>query len=520
MSKVLSFKEAAKLIQDGDSLVISSLISVLCPEKFLAALEERFQEEGQPRNLKVFTPCRAGWTPGTGIEHLAHPGLLQRLVSGSFSSKDSPVLARMINENQIAVYSYSMGVMYEWVRALASGQPGLLTEVGLDTYVDPRREGGKFTSCCSEDLVKVIAVAGREMLHYQPFPVDVAIIRGTTADEFGNISLEEEPVTLGVLAMAQVAKANGGKVIAQVKRLARRGHVPCRQVVVPGALVDAVVVDPDQEQSMLPFNPYWTGEVVAPWDMVHKDLPLNARKVVLRRAALEMSSGDLVNLGVGIPVDLPFLALEEKFLDLVTFSTEHGAVGGVPSGVQVFGTHINPEAIIDAPSKFSMYHGGCLDVSFLGFAEIDQSGNVNVSRFGPSLRGSGGFIDIVHRTKKVVFCGTLTSGGLKAEIRAGTLTIVQEGKHQKFVPQVQQVTFSAQEAVRKGQEVLYITERAVFRLEQEGLVLIEYAPGLDTTADIMAQVGFPVCIDAKARPMNSSLFREEPVGLAKIIATR
>lgn len=517
MSKIKNFQEAVKLIKDGDNIVVSGLISVLSPEKILEALGNRYMEEGNPRDLTIFTPCRVGWASGKGIERLAYKILLKRWISGSFSSKDSPNIAKMIEDNQFEVYSFSMGVMYEWIRALAAGLPGLITEVGIDTYVDPRLEGGKITSCCQEDLVEVIEVAGREMLRYKPFSVDVAIIRGTTADEFGNISMEEEPVILGVLAMAQAAKASDGKVIAQVKRVAEKRSIPSRKTVVPGALVDAVVVDPDQEQSLMPFNPYWTGEVFQPWDKVRKDLPFDARKVILRRAALELEQGNLVNLGVGISANLPFLALEENFLDQITFSTEHGAVGGVPSGVKVFGTHINPEVIIDAPSNFCMYHGGCLDISYIGFAQIDREGNVNVSKFGSMLRGSGGFIDITHRTKKLVFCGTLTSGGLKVDISKGKMKVIEEGKHRKFVSKVQHKTFSAKKALEKGQEVLYITERAVFHLEEDGLVLIEVAPGIDIDSDILSNIDFPIKKVTDIKYIDSRLLTPGNISLKEII---
>jgi len=520
MSKIATFEEAVKLIKDGDLIAMTGLISFLCPEKFLSELEKRFLDEKHPRELELFTPCRVGWAPGKGMEHFAHQGLLKRWISSSFSSDDSPVLDEMIKKNQLEVYSYSMGVMYQWLRAIAAKLPGLISEVGLGTYVDPRLDAGQITSCCQKKMVKIIEIEGKEFIHYQPLSVDVAIIMGTTADEIGNISMEHEPVTLGVLSAAQAAKANGGIVIAQVKRVVKRDSIPTRKVVVPGVLVDAIVVDPQQRQSLADYNPYWTGEVKKTLSEIKKIIPMNIRKVILRRAAMELEPGDIVNLGVGIPVNLPFLALEENFIDMVTFSTEHGAVGGIPSGVEVFGSHINPEAIISAPDNFSMYHGGCLDISYLGFAEIDKIGNVNVSRFGSKLRGSGGFIDIISRTKKLVFCGTLTAGGLETELNNGKLRIIKEGKNRKFIPQVQHITFSGSKAIEKDQDVFYVTERAVFQLKKEGLVLIEVAPGIDIESDILSKIGFSIRKAENIRTMDCKLFKPDLVGFAKIISNK
>ncbi|HHY47724.1 MAG TPA: acyl CoA:acetate/3-ketoacid CoA transferase [Firmicutes bacterium] len=401
--------------------------------------------------------------------------------------------------------------MHKWIRQIAAGEDGLYTSVGLGTYVDPRIEGGKLNRVSTDDLVEVEKLGGRELLHYKGFKVDTAIIAGTTADCAGNISLEEEPVTLSILAMAMAAKACGGKVIAEVKRLTANGSIHPRQVAVPGALVDAVVINPDRQQSKLGFNPYWTGEVMLPWEEFVRNgtlpLPLDERKVILRRAAQEINPGYVINLGVGMPVDLRWIAMEENWFDKVTFTTEHGCFGGVPSGVEVFGTHINPGCIMDSPSIFDMYHGGGLDISLLGFAEVDLMGNVNVSKFGGVLRGSGGLIDIVHNTPKIVFCGTMTSGGLRTSIENGRLTVVSEGRHQKFVQQVEQITFSARNALAKSQKVLYVTERAVFELTEEGPVLTEVAPGIDIAKHVIPHVAFPLKIREPLKTMEERLFR-------------
>ena len=506
---VLTAEQAAALVNDGATVAVGGLISVLCPEKILAALEQRFRTTGQPRDLTVVTPVRVGWQPGTGLEHFTPPGMLRRLVSGSFSDRDSPALAQLVAENQIEAYSFSMGTLFEWLRAIGSGQPGWLTPVGVGTYLDPRHGGGRQNECAREDFVRLVTFEGEEYLFYPARPIDVAIIRATTADERGNLTLEDEPVTLGGLEIAMAARASGGLVIAQVKRRAAAHTLPARNVAVPGIFVDAVVVDPEQRQSLLPDNAAWTGSVRAPRDELTQPLPLDVRKVILRRAAQEIRPGDVVNLGVGIPVGLPQLALEENWLEDITFSLEHGAVGGVPTGEEVFGAHWNPDAFLSSPQVFEFYHGGGLSVSLLGFAQVDGAGNVNVSRFNGRFRGSGGFIDICHRTQRLVFCGTLTTGGLDAVVDDGRLSIRREGRVAKFVPLVEHLTFNAHQALKRGQSCLYVTERAVFRLGPNGLVLTEYAPGVDVRRDILDRIGCRAAVDPAVRPMDAHLFRAD-----------
>ncbi|NTZ17460.1 acyl CoA:acetate/3-ketoacid CoA transferase [Paenibacillus sp. JMULE4] len=508
-SKVMTAEEAVANIPDDSTITIGGLISILCPEKVISALGHRFDSCGSPSNLTVITPVRVGWDKErtTGLDHLAKPGMLKRLISGSFNVKESPRITEMIRSNQIEAYSFSMGTLFHLIRSMAGGNKGMFTQVGLQTYVDPRIEGGRLNERTTESLNEVIEVAGEEYLYYRPLPVHAAIIRGTTADEDGNVSLEHEPVTLAGLEMAMAAKANGGYVIVQAKRLAAKGSMHPRSIAVPGILVDAVVIDPEQKQSLLEYHhPSWTGEIKAPIDDIAEPLPLDTRKIILRRAAEELAPGSVVNLGVGIPVSLPQLLIEEHFFDQVTFSLEHGAVGGIPMGEEVFGAHINPTAILTSPQAFDYYHSGSLSASLLGFAQIDGAGNVNVSKFNGIFRGSGGFIDIVHRTKKILFCGTLTSGGLEVRIRDGKLAVVKEGRHKKFIPQVEHLTFNADAARQKGQAPLYITERAVFRLGEEGLVLAEYAPGIDIEKEILPYIDFPVTIDPAVRPMSSHIF--------------
>lgn len=507
-SKVMAAEEAVANIPDDSTIAIGGLISILCPEKVISALSRRFDSCGSPSNLTVITPVRVGWDKErtTGLDHLAKPGMLKRLISGSFNVKESPKITEMIRSNQIEAYSFSMGTLFHLIRSMAGGNKGMFTQVGLHTYVDPRIEGGRLNERTTENLNEVIQTAGEEYLYYRPQPIHAAIIRGTTADEDGNVSLEHEPVTLAGLEMAMAAKANGGYVIVQAKRLTSKGSMHPRSIAIPGILVDAVVIDPEQKQSLLDYNPSWTGEVKAPIHDIAEPLPLDTKKIILRRAAEELVPGSVVNLGVGIPVSLPQLLIEEQFFDQVTFSLEHGAVGGIPMGEEVFGAHMNPTAILTSPQAFDYYHSGSLSASLLGFAQIDGAGNVNVSKFNGIFRGSGGFIDIVHRTKNILFCGTLTSGGLEIQIRDGKLNILKEGRHKKFIPQVEHLTFNAHAAREKGQAPLYITERAVFRLGEEGLILTEFAPGVDIEKEILPYIDFKVTIAPEVRPMSSHIF--------------
>ncbi len=510
-SKVVSAEEAVKKIPNDATITIGGLISILCPEKVLASLEERFLTTGEPRNLSVLTPVRVGWdqNKSTGLEHVSHKGMLKRLISGSFNVKESPKLTDMIRNNEIEAYNFSMGTLFQLIRSIAGGHPGLLTTAGLHTYVDPRYDGGRLNEATKEDIVKILEIDKKEHLFYPSFPIDVAIIRGTTADENGNITLEEEPATLSGLEMAMAAKANGGYVIAQVKRVTENKTLHPRSVEIPGILVDAVVVDEDQKQSLLKdYHPSWTGEIKQPINQLKKTLQLDAKKVILRRALKEIDAGSIVNLGVGIPVDLPQLALEEDFFNEITFSLEHGAIGGVPMGVEVFGAHINPEAFVTSPQIFDFYQAGGLSATLLGFAQIDGTGNVNVSKFNGIYRGSGGFVDITHKTPKIIFCGTLTSGGLKVSVENEKISIVNEGRHKKFIQTIEHLTFNASQALKKGQEVLYITERCVFRLEEGGLVLIEHAPGVDVKKDILSNVECEVKISADLKLMDSEIFTQ------------
>jgi propionate CoA-transferase len=528
MSKQVTAQEAVQLVQSGDTVVVAGLISLAVPETVLCALGQRFRESGAPRDLTLLAPNRPGWKPepATGLEHFAQPGMLRRVISSTFSGRDSPKFADMAVNGGFEAYSYPMGCLYRLIRETAAGSPGFLTQVGLNTYVDPAATDAgtpRVNAATPESgLVRRMEIDGEAYLFYRSMPVNVAIIRGTVADPDGNISLAGEPVSIGMKHMAMAARNSGGKVIAVVKYMAERGSIHPRMVEVPGILVDAVVVDPTCIQSQIgAYDPALSGEIRNP-NLDLPALPFDIRKVITRRALLEIQPGQVVNLGVGIGTGIPSVAREEGIVDGIHFSLEHGAIGGIPAmgtpkNSGAFGAHYNPDAIMDSTETFDFYHGGGLDVTVLGFAEIDREGNVNVAWFSGNLRGPGGFLDIAHRTRTVLFCGTLTAGGLDVAIGDGptpSVSIVREGRNRKFVERVEQVNFHGPSAAAKGQRVLIITERAVFQVGGNGLELIELAPGLEVERDIRSVVSFDFAVSPALRPMDHRIFRRVPLGLS------
>ena len=387
------------------------------------------------------------------------------------------------------------------------GKPGLLSKIGLGTFVDPRLGGGKINAVTTEDLVRVMIIDAQEWLFYKAFPIHVAFIRGTTADTHGNITMEREALTLDNLAMAMAAHNSGGVVIAQVERVAKAGSLHPRLVKVPGTLVDCVVVaEPEHHRQTYAtaYSPAFSGEIQVPLDSL-QPLPLDERKIIARRCAMELPVEGVVNLGIGMPEGVSAVANEERVLDLITLTAEPGVVGGVPAAGLDFGAAYNVEAVIDQNQQFDFYDGGGLDLAVLGMAECDAAGNINVSRFGPKLAGAGGFINISQTARKLIFAGTFTAGGLEIDATGGTLRIVQEGRARKFRAAVEQITFSGQRAAALGQTVLYVTERCVFELTAQGLRLAEVAPGIDIDRDILAHMEFKPIVDAPA-PMPASLF--------------
>lgn len=512
-TKVISADEAIARIKDNDVIATTGFVQSCIPEMLHAALEKRFVETAAPRDLTLIMCAGAGDSKGLGTGRLHHEGLLKRVIAANFGRM--PKVAQAAQDNKIQGYNLPQGVISKLYRSCASGSPGLFTRVGLHTYVDPRLGGGKVNTVTKEDLVKLVEVDGKEWLFYKATPINVALIRATSADPLGNLSMEKEALTLDVLAQAMAAHNNGGIVIAQVERLVADGSIKPKDVKVPGILVDCVVVaDPPEMHRMnygVIYDPALAGEVRVTVDSLPK-MELDERKIIARRAAFELPPNGVINLGVGAPDGVANVANEEKVTPLLVMTTEAGAVGGVLAGGSSFGSSANAHSILDQNQMFDFYHGGGLDLTCLGMAECDSLGNVNTSKFGGKLNGCGGFIDISQNARAVVFAGTFTAGGLEIAIEDGNLRIVKEGRAKKFVKQVEQVTFSGQYAAEKGQPVIYVTERCVFQLTDHGLELIEVAPGIDIERDILPHMAFKPHIH-KPIPMNPALFRDEPMDL-------
>lgn len=516
-NKVISSEKAAALIREGSTLSVSSSSGLGCPDAILAAIGRRFRESGQPRNLTMIHPIAAGDMYGIeGIGHLAQDGLIRRVIAGSYpsgpSNRESPEIWRMIIENRVAAYNVPSGILFDMHRDAAAKRPGVLTRVGLDTFVDPRRQGCKMNEAATEEIVELIQFDGEEWLFFRNIVPDVTIIRGTTADERGNISMEHEGAYLGVIEQALAARTNGGIVIAQVKRITQAFSIPTQRAYVPSTLVDYVVVDPDQRQTTETlYDPAISGEVRTPMS-TFEPVPAGIEKVIARRAAAELAPGDIVNLGFGISALVPRVLIEEDRQDLVTWAIEQGATGGVPLTDFAFGCAVNAEAILASPYQFTLFQGGGIDVTLLSFMQVDRAGNVNVSRLAAKphvTAGCGGFVDIVTAVKRIVFCGTFTAGGLDVGITEGHVEIRREGKVNKFVPEVEHVTFSGRQGTAKGQDVTYVTERCVIKLLPEGLTVIEIAPGVDLEKEVLARSGVPLRVAEDLRLMEASLFRED-----------
>jgi len=442
--------------------------------------------------------------------------LIKRIVTGAFVN--SPAIAKLAQDNAIEAYTLPQGALSQLVREMAAGRPGLITNVGLHTFVDPRQSGGRQSNSDSEDLIEVVQLAGREWLFYKPFKPQIAFLRGTTADEDGNITMEHEAVYGEMLSMAQATRNAGGVIIVQVSRLAKRETLPPKQVKIPGMLVDLVVLDPDQQQTyQVPFSPAYAGELRIPLSDI-QPLSFSERKVIARRAALELFPGAICNLGAGVSTGIANIAAEEGILDQIVLTNEQGLIGGAPASGMDAGAAVNYTAMIDQPYQFDFYDGGGLDLAFLSFAQVDAEGSVNVSRFSGRIIGPGGFPNISQNAKAVIFSGTLTAGGLQIGWEAGQTIIHCEGRHAKFIPELEQVTYNGRYARERGQRVLYITERAVFRLGEAGLELIEVAPGLDLEKDVLAQMRFRPAISPQLRQMETRIFLPELMGLASDLA--
>jgi len=506
-----SASEAARILEDGQTVVSGGFVGAAHPEALTQAIEARFLESGRPRGLTLLYAAGQGDGAGRGLNHLGHRGLLARVIGGHWGL--APRIGRLALAGDIEAYNFPQGVICHLLRDIAAGRPGCITAVGLGTFIDPIHQGGRLNSRSTAEMVSRIEIDGRDWLFYRALPVHVGLIRATAADVHGNLLMDEEAIVGEVLAIAQAVHNSGGTVIAQVRSLLPHAAPPM-SVKVPGVLVDRVVVAaPGQHDQTFAErdNPAYYRAAGREGPGRRPELPAGPRRIIASRACDELKPGAIANLGIGTPEGVALIAAERGLLDEVTLTVESGPIGGVPAGGLSFGASSHPQAIVDQPSQFDFYDGGGLDFAALGAAEIDRRGNVNVSRFGDRLAGVGGFVNISQNARRVVFCGTLTSDGLEVEVARGRLRIVREGRVRKFVADVAQLSYAADVARRKGQEALYVTERAVFRLADEGLELIEVAPGVDLGRDVLDQMEFRPIV-REPRPMPASSFDRDAGG--------
>jgi propionate CoA-transferase len=519
--KVVSAADAVQLIRDSDTLATGGFVGIGFAEEIAMAIEQRFLESrdvegsipGHPRDLTLVYAAGQGDGHERGLNHLGHKGLIKRIIGGHWGLV--PKLQHLAVTNQIEAYNLPQGVITHLFRDIAAHRPAHITRVGLGTFVDPRNGGGKLNEKTKEDIVRLIEIDGEEYLLYKTFPITVGVIRATTGDPDGNLTMEKEALTLEALAIAMAVSNSEGIVIAQVERVAESGSLNPRQVKVPGVMVDCVVVaNPENHWQTFAtqYNPAYSAEIRARSGSL-PPMQEGIRKIIARRAALELTPNSVVNLGIGMPEGVAAIANEEKIADLITLTAEPGVIGGIPASGKDFGAAINTQAVVDQPYQFDFYDGGGLDIAFLGLAQADQSGSLNVSKFGPRLAGAGGFINISQNAKKVVFTGTFVAGSLEIRYRDGSMRIVRDGDVKKFVRQIEHVTFSGDVARRSGKPVLYITERCVFRLSKDGLELIEIAPGVDLESDILAKMDFRPLIPKAPAIMDPRIFASEPMNL-------
>jgi propionate CoA-transferase len=504
-NKFMTADAAVGLIKDGDTVaLVGGGGGLMEATHTFRAVSRRFLETGAPRNLTVCHALGIGDRKSEGMNHFAHEGLVRRVIGGHWVW--SPKMQAMARDERIEAYVLPSGCVMQLYREIGGKRPGLFTHVGLGTFVDPRHQGGKMNASAKEDLVEVVTLGGRELLWYKSFPVNVAIIRGSFGDADGNISLDQEAANVDVYAAALAAHNSGGIVIAQVRTAVDVNSLPARSVRVPGAIVDAVVVDPDQRMSYdLPYDPTISGERRGPVPPGPPD-PLNARTLIARRAYRELREGDVINFGVGIGEGVAKMMAERGEVERYYQTIEHGTYGGSLLVGLLFGFARSASAMIDGPSQFDFYAGGGLDTAFLGFGELDRFGDVNVSKLGGLTVGPGGFMDIAQNARKVVFCGTFDTKGGKVEVGDGKLTVRAAGEVRKLVAKVEQITYSGQQALKLGHEALFVTERAVFRLVPDGLVLEEVAPGIDLRRDILERMDFEPLIPRPPVVMDAALF--------------
>lgn len=520
-NKIMSAEEAAKLVKSGDSILLSGFVSMCHPLEVAKAIVDRFKKTGEPNGLTLVCPV--------GMNH-SDIWSMEKFVKKYITCFVGlmPTMVNMIHENRVETYIIPFGPITHLVRAIAGRKPGILSRVGLGTFCDPRFGAGLMNTCSPEKTREIINVNGDEYIFYHSFPVSVALVRGTTADERGNITVEKEAMVLDILSQATAAKACGGIVIAQVERITKLGSLHPKDVRLPGILVDAIVVAKDPanhwQSGIEAYNPYLAGETQLPASAMPK-MPFSERKIINRRVVMEWVPDGIINQGIGMSEGLGPVATEEGIADQMTIEIESGAVGGVMQGGLLFGAALNPEALLDMSLNFDVLNSGVLDLTVLGMAETDQHGNVNVSKFGKRIVGPGGFMDMTTSSKKIIFCGTMTAGDLQVKVDNGKLEIVKEGSPKKFLKNVGQVTFSGDYARKFGLTVLFVTERAVFELRKEGMTLVEIAPGIDIEKHILPQMDFKPHIAKDLKTMDPRIFAEGPMGirdeiLAKVKSAR
>ncbi len=513
--QTMSADQAVAMITDGASVLFGGFVACVVPEELEHALGKRFRDTNSPRDLTVIYAAGQGDGKDRALNQIAHEGLVKRVIGGHWGLV--PKLQKLAIENKIEAYNLPQGIISHLCRDISAGKPGTISKVGLRTFVDPRIEGGKLNAITTEDMIEVIELDNEEYLFYKKFPVDFALLRGTTADEDGNITMEDEALTICNQVAAAACHNSGGKVIVQVKQIVKRGKLNPQLVKIPGIYVDAIVVNTDKEQHMQTYDHYFDQRKVTQQPGKQKlkqkssEFILDAKWIIARRAALELKKGAIVNFGIGVPERVAEVAREEGLEDYYTATIEAGAIGGTPAGGMSFGTSIYPQAIVSQDYQFDFYDGGGLDQAFLGLAQADQFGNINVSKFGSRIAGCGGFINISQSAKQVVFCGTFNTQGLIIEISDGKLQIVHEGSQKKFIDHVEQITYSGEYASEKHQQVLYVTERAVFTLNENGLSLIEIAPGIDLERDVIDQMGFRPEISDSLKEMDKRIFSNAPM---------
>lgn len=513
--KFLTASEAVRQISSGSTVATDGFVGGAFPEELAVEIEKRFIETGKPSDITLVYCAGQGDGFNRGLNHLGHEKLIKRVIGGHWGLV--PKIQKLAVDNKVEAYNFPQGVISHLFRDIAAHKPGVITHVGLGTFVDPRIDGGKLNPLTTENMVELLNMDGKEYLFYRTFPVDFALLRGTYADENGNVTMEKEGFSLEVLSVAAACRNSGGKVIVQVEKVVKTGELDPKLVKIPGIYVDAIVVASQPEYHMQTFgeqhNPAYTGEMKVPAGSLER-LDLTERKLICRRASMELKPGSVVNLGIGMPEGISAVENEEGRDISYVLTVEAGPIGGAPASGLSFGCSANPEAIIDQPYQFDFYHGGGLDIAFLGLAQVDASGNINVSRFGDRIPGCGGFIDITQNAREVVFCGTFTASGLEITVEKDILRIVREGKVKKFVDRVEHITFSGNLSRKKRQSVLYVTERAVFKLSEKGLMLTEIAPGIDLQRDILDQMGFRPVLADPISLMDHRIFRKEKMGIS------